>query len=106
MLWESLVDYVVSSLLDKHKDKLPDQLVNFLEKDESFHGLLQAEIIPRSLESLKANYPELQRDDLFVERVLAPAIAQLILNTTSSGKLVNDDALQQKWNEQVNYDIT
>lgn len=106
MLWESLVDYVVSSLLDKHKDKLPDQLVNFLEKDESFHGLLQAEIIPRSLESLKANYPELQRDDLFVERVLAPAIAHLILNTTSSGKLVNDDALQQKWNEQVNYDIT
>src|SRR5690606_17777118 len=84
MILEIIAEYVISSLIDKHRDKLPERIVNLMAADDSLAALLKQKILPNSLDALKADYPELQRDQALSEQVIAPAIAHMIYGEINS----------------------
>lgn len=90
MILNIITEYVVSNLLDKHKDKLPDRILELTKADETFHTLLHKKILPNSLEKLVKKYPELQQDEELTEQILSPAIGSIINQTVFSGRLLDD----------------
>lgn len=106
MILESIVEYVVSSLIDKHKDMLPDRMVNLMTADDSLDALLKKKILPKSLDALKADYPELQKDEDLTEQIIAPAIAHVIYQTVFSGDLSDAAAVQAHLDKLLAHDLT
>lgn len=106
MIFEIIAEYVVSSLIDKHRDKLPDRMVKLTTADNSLDALLEKKILPKSLDALNADYPELQRDEDLTEQVIAPAIAHVIYQTMFSGKLSDEEAIQSVFERLLAYDLS
>ena len=106
MVLEIIAEYVVSSLIDKHRDKLPDRMVNLMTADDSLDALLKKKILPNSLDALKADYPELQQDEDFTEQVIAPAIAHVVYQTIFSGELSDTAALKSNFENLLAHDLS
>ncbi|MEM9952968.1 MAG: TIR domain-containing protein, partial [Chloroflexota bacterium] len=87
MILEILTGYVVSSLLDKHKDKLPARVVKLITTDTSFQNLIEKDILPKSLQAFALANPDIIADEKRFEDIIAPALAGVIYRTVSSGKL-------------------
>src|SRR5690606_6722522 len=106
MIVEIIAEYVISSLIDKHRDKLPERIVNLMAADDSLAALLKQKILPNSLDALKADYPELQRDQALSEQVIAPAIAHVIYQTVFSGDLTDAAAVEAEFRRLLTYDLS
>lgn len=105
MIFEILAEYVVSGLIDKHRDKLPERMVNLMSADDSLNTLLKKKILPNSLDALKADHPELQKDEGLIEQVIAPAIAYVIYQAVFSGDLSDPDEMQVSFDKLISYDL-
>lgn len=106
MILEIIAEYVVSNLIDKHRNKMPDQMVKLMMADDSLDALLKKTILPNSLDALKADYPKLQQDEALTEQVIAPAIAHVIYQTIYSGELSDAAAVQSDFEKLLAHDLS
>lgn len=106
MLLDTIAEYVLSSLIDKHREKLPEQIVKLIAQDTSFLSLLQKKILPNSLDALRQEYPELRQDDQLTEQIIAPAIAHIIYRSVFSGTLTDTSKMQSELDALLTHDIS